>query len=70
MLVKIASNITALKPSIATSLSGVWGIAQVAVWRQDIQDWAALIITVLGVPTGIFILVYWVLKVRQEWRKK
>jgi hypothetical protein len=67
---RILDHITTLKPSVATWFSGAWGIAQLAVWRQALQDWSALTVTVLGVPTGIFILLYWALKVRQAWRDR
>ena len=63
-------TITALKPTVATGFSGIWGLAELAVWRDAIQGWAAAATVVIGFFTGIFILIYWALKAHQAWRDR
>ena len=65
---QISANLMALKPTFATSLSGLWAIAEIGVWQDVIKGWAALITVVIGVPTAVFICAYWALKFFKEWR--
>ncbi len=57
-------------PALATFLGGVNILASVAVWTESVKGWAALITVILGVPTSICILLYWVLKLKHEWKDK
>lgn len=64
---RFLASLEAFKPTFATYIAALWTTAQVAVWRQVITDWAAVLTIILGVPTGAFILIYWALKARKEW---
>ena len=62
-------TISGTKPTIATALSGVNTVALLEVWRDSIQEWAAVFTLLLGVPTAVLILCYWGIKVKMLWKE-
>jgi len=62
------SLVDSIKPTLATVVGLVAGGGNAAVWLDAIKGWAAVITIILGAPTALLILIYWVLKVRFEWR--
>ena len=64
------SGLLEIQPTIATLLGLVAGGGNAAVWLDAIKGWAAVITVILGAPTAFLIMVYWVLKVRHEWRNR
>lgn len=58
---------SAIKPSLATLISGTVAASNLAVWQDAIKGWAAFITVIVSVPTAIAILVYWLFKIRREW---
>lgn len=57
----------AVKPSLATLISGTVAVSNLAVWQDAIKGWAAFITVIVSVPTAFAILVYWLFKIRREW---
>lgn len=67
-MAQYAENISsAIKPSIATLVSGTVAASNIAVWQEAIKGWAALITVIVSVPTAFAILIYWLFKIRREW---
>ena len=58
---------SAVKPSLATLVSGTVAATNLAVWQEAIKGWAAFITVLVSVPTAIAILIYWLFKIRREW---
>lgn len=69
MLLKF-SSLTEMRPSIASFISTLAIGGPAAVWMDVIKGWAAFFTVLLGVPTAILILIYWALKVRNEWKNR
>ena len=57
----------AIKPSLATLISGTVAATNLAVWQEAIKGWAAFITVLVSVPTALAILIYWLFKIRREW---
>lgn len=64
-----AGPISSIRTVFATITTVVTTGANVAVWRDLIQGWAAAITIVIGAPTALLILVYWYLKVRKAFKE-
>lgn len=60
----------AVKPSLATLISGTVAASNLAVWQDAIKGWAAFITVIVSVPTALAILVYWLFKIRREWKDR
>jgi len=60
--------IESINPVRATLFSGVPILGNVLVWLEAIKGPAAAITVILGVPTGILVLIYWAVKIRNEIR--
>ena len=67
---KMHHSIIEVKPTIATFIGLIAGGSNAAVWLDAIKGWAAVITVILGAPTALMIMVYWVLKVRYEWKNR
>jgi len=63
----IDSATNAVRPSFAALLATVSTVGNVAVWQDVVRGWSSLIVVVLGVPTALAMLIYWLFKVRKEW---
>lgn len=59
-----------IKPAVATAGAAVTVAGEAAVWQNVIQGWAALITVVIGVPTALIILSYWLLRLRKAWKHR
>jgi hypothetical protein len=70
MTEQIESLSHTLKPFYATVLGAVGLGGNAAVWMDMIKGGAALVTVVIGAPTAFFIMAYWALKVRREWRNR
>jgi len=57
--------IDSIRPTYATIVTGVSVASQGAVWSDAIRGWASAVTVVVGVPTSILMLIYWVIKVRR-----
>lgn len=64
----MTTQISELKPTLVATATGINIFANVQVFLDNVKGWSAVVTVVLGVPTAILILAYWVLKVRKEWR--
>lgn len=64
ILAQMYANLTAVKPTVATFISGVTIFADAAVWQEQIKGWAGTITILLGAPTALCLLAYWILKTR------
>lgn len=58
--------IESINPVRATLFSGVPILGNVLVWLEAIKGPAAAITVLLGVPTGILVIIYWAVKIRNE----
>lgn len=60
--------IESINPVRATMVSGLPVLGHVLVWLEAIKGPAAAITVLLGVPTGILVIIYWAVKIRNEVR--
>lgn len=70
MTAQLESISHTLKPFYATLIGAVGLGGNAAVWMDVIKGWAALVTVVIGAPTAFFIMVYWALKLRREWKNR
>lgn len=63
-------RITYLKPTFAATLTGLTTAGNIATWAEFLKGWAAVAAVVISVPTGLCMLIYWLLKARKEWRER
>ena len=62
--------VDSIKPTMATVAGLIAGGGNAAVWLDAIKGWAAVLTVILGAPTAFLILIYWILKVRSEWKNR
>lgn len=70
MLPFLHNPIESIRPMFVTLISALTISGNAAVWLDAIKGWAAVFTVALGAPTAVLVLVYWVLKVRYEWRNR
>jgi hypothetical protein len=56
-----------LKPSIASLISTLAIGGNAAVWFDAIKGWSAVLTVIIGAPTALLIMLYWAIKVKNEW---
>jgi hypothetical protein len=61
-------KLTALKPTFATVITGLAGAGNLATWLELIKGWAGVAVVIISVPTAVFMMAYWGLKMWKEWR--
>ena len=57
-----------VKPTVATGMSAVAVSSNTLVLLDQIKGVAAAVTVIIGVPTAILVLIYWVVKVRRQIR--
>lgn len=58
-----------MKPTVVNAVGAMAVGSNTLVLMEHIKGIAATITVALGVPTALLVLIYWVLKVRREWKK-
>jgi hypothetical protein len=59
-----------IRPMWAVMLSTASSAANAITWLDHVKGWAAAATVIIGVPTAVLMLVYWILKVRHELNRK
>lgn len=64
----MAKLITDIKPVLAAAIGAAATGGNLAVWMDLIKGWAAFFTVVIGAPTALLILCYWIIKVSKAWK--
>lgn len=60
-------HIESISPTKATVVSGLPILGQVLVWVEAIRGPAAAVTAIFGAITGFLVIVYWAIKIYNEW---
>lgn len=65
----MSHNVDQIKPTVVTLFGSLAVGSNALVLLNEIKGVAAAVTVILGVPTAIFMCVYWAIKTWREWRK-